>query len=120
MNFEIKGKKLTEKQIHTLIQKGKTTQISGFIINGEKEKGYLEIDENYLTKFRISNKTSKDKAKELICPICRKGIIIKGKKAYGCSRYRENCKFIIPFDILKSNFNTEILTDEILQKMIIK
>ena len=27
------------------------------------------------------------------CPVCGKGTIIKGKTAYGCSRWREGCKF---------------------------
>lgn len=31
------------------------------------------------------------------CPVCGKGLIIKGKKAYGCSRWKEGCKFILPF-----------------------
>lgn len=32
------------------------------------------------------------------CPICGKGIIIKGKAAYGCSRWREGCRFRQPFE----------------------
>ena len=32
------------------------------------------------------------------CPICGKGTIIKGKTAYGCSRWREGCNFRKPFD----------------------
>lgn len=31
------------------------------------------------------------------CPVCGKGIIIKGKTAYGCSRWREGCNFRHPF-----------------------
>lgn len=32
------------------------------------------------------------------CPICGKGIIIKGKTAYGCSNWKEGCNYRIPFD----------------------
>ncbi len=32
------------------------------------------------------------------CPVCGKGTIIKGKTAYGCSRWREGCNFRKPFD----------------------
>ena len=32
------------------------------------------------------------------CPVCSKGTIIKGKTAYGCSRWREGCNFRKPFD----------------------
>ncbi|MBP7357795.1 MAG: DNA topoisomerase 3 [Prevotella sp.] len=31
------------------------------------------------------------------CPICGKGFIIKGKNAYGCNRWKEGCKFVLPF-----------------------
>ncbi len=31
------------------------------------------------------------------CPICGKGVIIKGKTAYGCSRWKEKCTFRLPF-----------------------
>ena len=31
------------------------------------------------------------------CPLCGQGIIVKGKAAYGCSRWREGCTFRLPF-----------------------
>ena len=31
-----------------------------------------------------------------VCPICGKGTIIKGKTAYGCSNWKEGCKFRLP------------------------
>lgn len=31
------------------------------------------------------------------CPKCGKGTIIKGKSAYGCSRWKEGCDFRLPF-----------------------
>ncbi len=31
------------------------------------------------------------------CPVCGKGVIIKGKTAYGCSRWKEGCTFRLPF-----------------------
>lgn len=45
----------------------------------------------------------KKKAKEPregdICPLCGQGTIIKGKTAYGCSRWKEGCTYRIPFII---------------------
>ncbi len=44
--------------------------------------------------------TSSTKASPLIekeiCPLCGKGYIIKGKTAYGCSRWREGCNYRKP------------------------
>ena len=34
----------------------------------------------------------------LPCPVCGQGVIIKGKTAYGCSRWKEGCTFRRPFD----------------------
>lgn len=32
-----------------------------------------------------------------VCPECHQGHIIKGKSAYGCSRWKEGCAFRVPF-----------------------
>lgn len=31
------------------------------------------------------------------CPLCRSGYILKGRTAYGCSRFREGCSLRLPF-----------------------
>lgn len=31
------------------------------------------------------------------CPLCGRGLIIKGKAAYGCSRWKEGCTYRLPF-----------------------
>lgn len=40
------------------------------------------------------------KKKELVCPVCKKGMMLKGKAAWGCSRYKEGCRTIIPFEFM--------------------
>ncbi len=37
------------------------------------------------------------KFEQVECPICRKGHILKGKTAFGCSRFREGCSLRLPF-----------------------
>ncbi|WP_282124367.1 type IA DNA topoisomerase [Algibacter mikhailovii] len=32
-----------------------------------------------------------------VCPKCKKGRVIKGKSAYGCSAYKSGCNFVLPF-----------------------
>ena len=32
------------------------------------------------------------------CPLCGKGIVIKGRTAYGCSEWRNGCTWRLPFD----------------------
>lgn len=35
------------------------------------------------------------------CPICHQGQIIKGRTAYGCSRWKEGCTYRLPFEQAK-------------------
>ncbi len=37
---------------------------------------------------------------ETICPACKKGILKKGKNAWGCSSWKEGCRFVIPFEFM--------------------
>ena len=32
-----------------------------------------------------------------MCPKCKKGQLLKGKSAYGCSGYKTGCDFVLPF-----------------------
>ena len=34
---------------------------------------------------------------EVICPLCRKGTLLKGKTAYGCSEWKNGCSYRLPF-----------------------
>lgn len=34
---------------------------------------------------------------QVACPLCGNGHILRGRTAYGCSRYAEGCKLILPF-----------------------
>ncbi|MBR1922376.1 MAG: DNA topoisomerase 3 [Paludibacteraceae bacterium] len=33
----------------------------------------------------------------MLCPVCHKGVIIRGKTRYGCSRWKEGCSYAEPF-----------------------
>ena len=37
---------------------------------------------------------------ETSCPSCKKGILKKGKNAWGCSEWKAGCRFIIPFEFM--------------------
>ena len=51
----------------------------------------------------ISEKKAKPapaESSETTCPACKKGILKKGKKAWGCSEWKDGCRFIIPFEFM--------------------
>lgn len=89
--FEYLNKKLTDKQVEALLTKGKTPVIKGFEVEGEKVDGILSLDDNYQLRLE------KDETPVWKCPRCGHGIIIKGKNAWGCNRYHEGCRVLIPF-----------------------
>jgi len=35
---------------------------------------------------------------DLVCPACKQGQVIVGKRGWGCSRWREGCKFVVWFE----------------------
>jgi len=37
---------------------------------------------------------------ETTCPACKKGILKKGKNAWGCSSWKDGCRFVIPFEFM--------------------
>lgn len=51
----------------------------------------------------------------LICPKCQKGHLIKGNSAYGCSEWKNGCKFILPFE-----FNGKKLTNNQVSSLVQK
>ncbi len=123
IQFELMGKMLNEKQIFGLIQKGKTPKIKGFTINGAKLNGTISLNSAFQPVFEPEKSTVEDlKIKEpeiLTCPICHKGTMLKGKNAWGCSQFREGCKFVIPFETLLKQNNTSELTSQQLKKWVI-
>lgn len=75
-----------------------------------KEKG-----EKSEEKKEKKERKPRKKADPLRCPLCRKGTILRGKSAYGCSEYKNGCTFRLDYATYGSN-----LTDEELAKVLKK
>ena len=96
--FDYFGKKLTEKQISTFIQKGKTSLIKGFIIDGKKQNGHLILNKDSEISFVKEENETPVYSENQTCPKCKTGKLIKGKTALGCNRYKEGCDFRVAFE----------------------
>ncbi|ASB50706.1 type IA DNA topoisomerase [Alkalitalea saponilacus] len=107
--FVFMGKQLTPNQMETLFKKGKTPLIKGFDVNGEKVDGILTLDENYQLQL------DKDEAPEWKCPKCKEGLIIKGRSAYGCNRYSNGCKVLVPFELMGKKLTEKQVQDLVLR-----
>ena len=44
-----------------------------------------------------ANDNNQDSIVGNVCPLCGQGHLIKGKTAYGCSRWKEGCNYRVPF-----------------------
>lgn len=99
-----------EKQLKE-IEKG-TYNAGTFIKNMKKMVDNLvyEVRSEKITANIFHAETAKQVSKkntvitigiaEEICPKCKKGKILKGKSAYGCSEYNNGCEFRLPFSFL--------------------
>jgi DNA topoisomerase-3 len=118
--FSFKGKKVTEKQLIRLLQKGSTTTIKGFNTDNGKVDGVLSFNNNF--ELLLTEKTSKTTTKKkdtLTCPKCKKGEIIRGKIAYGCSAYKSGCDFRFSFDEVRAKAANQTLTKELVYNILI-
>lgn len=55
------------------------------------------------------------KTKELACPKCKEGTILKGKSSWGCSNWKNGCDIRLPFGFLNKK-----LTDKQVEALILK
>ncbi|MFM2376781.1 MAG: topoisomerase [Bacteroidota bacterium] len=59
---------------------------------------------------------------EFTCPKCKEGKILKGKQAFGCSRYREGCNFtlkpLIAGKLIERNHLEDLLTHGITSRWV--
>lgn len=49
----------------------------------------------------------------VLCPKCGKGEMLRGKKAWGCSKFNSGCKFTIPFE-----FKDVVLSDADMKELV--
>ncbi|PIE99415.1 MAG: hypothetical protein CR961_00670 [Polaribacter sp.] len=121
LDFTIFDKKISENQLIRLLEKGSTTNLKGFTINEKKQVGSLVLNNNFKVEFKVKEKKEKQQIPDkIICPKCKKGIILKGKSAYGCSEFNKNCDFLINFESIKEKAKGKTLTRELVYNIIIK
>lgn len=117
--FIFMDKKLTDKQVQRLIEKGNTNEIKGFVLNGQKVAGILKLNSSFEIEFENKTLTSPKKENSMPpCPKCKVGTIIKGQTAYGCSHWKSGCDFRFSFSDIKLKANGRALTKELVLEII--
>ena len=128
--FSYKQKKISDKQLLRLLAKGSTVQLKGFVDNGKKLSGKLVFNETFElvlhseSKAQSSNQKSQSysptkQSDSLTCPKCGEGHIIKGKKAFGCSRWKLGCTYTFSFKEVREKANGQPLTKSLVRKILL-
>ncbi|WP_440881028.1 DNA topoisomerase 3 [Tenacibaculum sp. C7A-26P2] len=70
---------------------------------------------SYMSESNVARKKSKTVPKKKVvvgkvCPKCKKGSILKGKKAFGCSEYGNGCKLTLPFEFMGKKISESQIT----------
>lgn len=118
MPFSFADKKISEKQFIRLLQKGSTVNLKGFKTDSGVVEGLIRFDEHFKLKLELKTTSAKAKPNELVCPKCKKGTVIKGKTAYGCSAYKSGCDFKVTFDTVRAKINGQTPTRELVHNIL--
>ncbi|MFI1772341.1 DNA topoisomerase 3 [Thalassobellus citreus] len=116
--FSFSGKKISEKQFVRLLQKGSTVNLKGFKTDAGTVEGLLRFDEGFKLKLEPKKTSTKAKPNELTCPKCKKGTVIKGKTAYGCTEYKSGCDFKMTFEAVRAKINGQTPTKELVHDIL--
>ncbi len=117
--FRFKDKKISENQYLRLLKKSETVLLKGFKDKGQKTNGKICFDKQF--GLELQQETAVVSAQHKVknkCPKCGKGDLLKGKKAYGCSNYKNGCDFVFPYDKLRSMANGKTLTADLVMDII--
>ena len=111
--YTFANKKISENQYLRLLQKGSTVNLKDFKTEAGTIEGLLRFDENFELKLEEKKTAAKPVSDALECPKCKKGTVLKGNSAYGCSDYQSGCDFKVPFDVVRAKLRDQKPTKEL-------
>ncbi|WP_163515881.1 DNA topoisomerase 3 [Gelidibacter japonicus] len=116
--FKFKDKKISVKQYIRLLQKGSTVNLKGFKTEVGEIEGLIRFDDQFKLILEPKKAIKKENPDVLTCPKCKKGTVIKGKTAYGCSRYKEGCTFRFSFDDVRQKAAGKKMSKELVYSIL--
>ena len=116
--FKFSDKTISEKQFIRLLQKGSTVNLKGFKTEAGEVEGLLRFDDHFQLVLEPKKSAKKVVPDSLTCPKCKKGTVIKGKTAYGCSHYKEGCDFRFTFDDVRKKSEGKKMSKELVYSIL--
>jgi DNA topoisomerase-3 len=86
-----------------------------FHVKQDRSDKKIEIVTEEEKKKKAAKEKKPAKPKALTCPKCKEGEMLKGKSAWGCSKYKDGCKTLIPFEFMGKK-----LSDKQIEQLILK
>lgn len=93
--FTVYGKRLTDKQVATLLTRGEVA-VRGVSDGEGKADGKFAFDQDFNVVFRRADAPKTVEVSALRCPLCG-GRVLEGRQAWGCEGYKTGCSFKIPY-----------------------
>lgn len=78
-----------------------------------ENNGKIKTSKSGTSKTLAKRRPQIRKLEQVVCPECGEGHIIKGHTAYGCSRFREGCKLLIPFTEISAELSPAKINSQI-------
>lgn len=116
--FKFKNKKISEKQYLRLLQKGSTVNLKGFKSDAGDLEGLLRFNADFQLILEPKKSKKKETPDTLTCPKCKKGTVIKGKTAYGCSAYKAGCDFRFTFEEVRKKTEGKKMSKELVYSIL--
>ncbi|HQK39120.1 MAG TPA: DNA topoisomerase 3 [Flavobacterium alvei] len=116
--YTFADKKISENQYLRLLQKGSTVNLKDFKTDAGLVEGLLRFDENFELKLEEKKTTAKPISNVLECPKCKKGTVLKGNTAYGCTDYKSGCDFKVPFDVVRAKLKDQKPSKELVYSIL--
>ncbi|MEL6672011.1 MAG: DNA topoisomerase 3 [Bacteroidota bacterium] len=116
--FVFLDKKISDKQLLRMLKKGETVTLKGFKQEGQSVAGKIRITGDFHLEFLPETPTPQKIPKRRTCPKCQQGEVIKGKSAYGCSRWKEGCDFKVTFEHVRQAAQGKALSKELVWQIL--
>ncbi len=100
------GKTISADQVRQLIETGKTSILEGFKNQEGKSFNAALIIKDGVVKFEYE---------KINCPVCKEGKVFESIKGFGCSHWKEGCKFFV-FKTVAGKKLTPAQTKQLIEK----
>jgi len=116
--FRFMDKKISDKQLERLLEKGSTIKLKGFKQGNAKLDGVVKFNASFGLELEGVAPKPATTSSSKTCPKCGKGAIVKGKTAFGCNAYKQGCDFKMTFEEIKTKANGHKMTKELVWEIL--